>query len=96
MSAFQAYAGAYEFRGESYRWRCYATTRVHAVRHSDHRPLPKAPPGRKWLKQSPLHHEPNVAWLVDEGVEDFSHILLQMVAEPGSAPVRTERLAAAV
>jgi len=84
MSAFQAYAGAYEFGGESFAWRCYATTRIHAVRRRDHGPFPAATGGRKWVWQAPLHHEPEVAWLVDEGVDEFSQILLQV--QPAAAP----------
>jgi hypothetical protein len=82
MSAFQAYAGAYEHDGQLVDWRCYATTRVHAVRRRDHAPLPNAPAGRKWLWQSPLRQEPEVGWLVDETAGDFSHILLQIQVRP--------------
>ena len=80
MSAFQAYAGTYEHGGRSYVWRCYATTRVHAVRPRAHAPFPKPPRGRKWLSPSPTHHEPDVAWLVDDAAGEFSHILLQIRA----------------
>jgi hypothetical protein len=91
MSAFQAYAGVYEFGGEAFNWRCYATIRVHAVRPREHGPLPKPPLGRKWVWQRPLYHEPDVGWLVDDGAEGFSHILLQI--EPQRSP---NSLAAAV
>jgi hypothetical protein len=91
MSAFQAYAGAYDYAGRSFSWRCYATTRVHAVRSRDHAPFPKAPPGLKWLWQSPMHHEPEVGWLVDDCAQEFSHILLQIHPEAG-----VSRLAEAV
>jgi hypothetical protein len=82
MSAFQAYAGGYEFEGQSFGWRCYATTRVHAVRRREHAPLPPAPEGRTWRWQSSDRRQPEVAWLVDEGAEEFSHILLQIDPSP--------------
>jgi hypothetical protein len=78
MSAFHSYAGAYEHEGETFSWRCYATTRVHAVRHREHAPFPNAPAGRKWLWQAPSRREPEVGWLVDDRAEEFSHILLQI------------------
>ena len=93
MSAFQAYAGEYEYGDQSFSWRCYATARVHAVRRREHAPFPKAPSGRKWLWQSPLHHEPEVGWLVDETAEGFSHILLQIQQQQQAA---VSRLAEAV
>lgn len=79
MSAFQSYAGAYEFRGGRFTWRCYATTRVYGVRSADHGPLPKAPEGKKWIRLSPHQHgAAEVGWLVDETVVEFSQILLQV------------------
>jgi hypothetical protein len=83
MSAFQAYAGAYEFEGEAFNWRCYATARVHAVRRREHAPFPSAPPGRKWLWRSSQRLEPVVAWLVDEWADEFSHMLLQVQPNRG-------------
>jgi hypothetical protein len=85
MSAFQAYTGAYEYRGQSINWRCYATVRVHAVRRREHAPFPVAPPGRKWLWRSPFHDEPAVGWLVDETTPEFSHILLHVDARGPAA-----------
>jgi hypothetical protein len=92
MSAFQAYAGAYEFGDEAFSWRCYATIRVHAVRRQEHAPFPPAPSGRKWLWLSPMHAEPAVGWLVDDSADEFSHILLQITPQAA----RSERLAEAV
>jgi len=90
MSAFQAYAGAYEHEGGAFAWRCYATARIHEVRRREHGPLPRPPKGRKWV--SPARHgcEQDVSCLVDETVEEFSQILLQVQAaqrdaEPASA-----------
>jgi len=80
MSAFQAYAGAYEFAGDSYGWRCYATARVYEVRQKRHAPLPSAPEGRKWVAPPREAYEPDVACLVDASVQEFSQILLQVVA----------------
>ncbi|MFC3070416.1 hypothetical protein [Phenylobacterium soli] len=76
MSAFQAYGGAYEHDGRSFRWRCYATARVYEVREGD--PALPAPRGKKWIRKSPFRGEPEFSWLIDEAIEDFSHILLQM------------------
>jgi len=90
MSAFHAYAGAYEYCGQSFSWRCYATVRVHEVRRQEHSPFPTAPPGRKWLWHSPLHHEPDVGWLVDETAEEFSHILLQINPDVAASPRMAE------
>ena len=92
MSAFQAYAGNYEFGGEAFNWRCYATVRVHAVRQQEHGPFPTAPIGRKWIWRSPMHGEPTVGWLVDDQAYEFSHILLQIQPQV----VRAERMAEAV
>jgi hypothetical protein len=78
MSAFHSYSGAYEHEGQTFSWRCYANSRVHAVRHREHGPFPKAPPGRKWLTQPPSRREPEVGWLVDDRAEHFSHILFQI------------------
>ncbi len=85
MSAFQAYAGAYEHGGAAFSWRCYATTRIYEVRRSDHAPFPRAPDGRKWLSPAQHDHEPVVGCLVDERVDDFSQILLQVNPQAGSA-----------
>jgi hypothetical protein len=82
MSAFQAYAGAYEHEGGAFAWRCYATARIHEIRRREHGPLPRPPLGRKWLtpaRQGP-EIEQNISCLVDETVEEFSQILLQMQA----------------
>jgi hypothetical protein len=85
MSAFQAYAGAYEFAGSDYCWQCYATVRVHEVRQSGHWPFPEAPAGRKWLTAPRQNYEPAVGFLVDVTVEEFSQILLQV--QPQSQPI---------
>src|ERR1700761_5989433 len=91
MSAFQSYAGAYEFRGGRFIWRCYATARVYGVRRADHAPFPQPAEGKTWLQQPRApHHSIEVAWLVDQGVEDFSQILLQV--EP-DAPTHAARRA---
>jgi hypothetical protein len=81
MSAFQAYSGAYEFAGNSYGWRCYATARVYEVRQKRHAPLPSAPHGRKWVAPPREAYEADVTCLVDATVEEFSQILLQVEAE---------------
>lgn len=83
MSAFQAYAGAYEFDGGAYAWRCYATARIHEVRRREHGPPPPPPQGRKWVapaRQSLASGDkaPDVSCLVDETVDEFSQILLQV------------------
>lgn len=82
MSAFQSYAGAYEFDGGDFAWSCYATARVYEVRHSEHAPFPSAPHGCKWVLPEKTRHAPDVVCLVDEAVEEFSQILLQVVAQP--------------
>jgi hypothetical protein len=84
MSAFQAYAGAYESGGTFFNWRCYATARVHEVRTFDHGSLPDAPNGKRWVRKSRREGEPELAWLIDEATSDFSQILLQVEAQ---APV---------
>lgn len=81
MAAYQPYAGEYEYDGVVYRWRCYATAPIHQVRSRGHRPWPSAPPGRKWVYQTRHSHGPDVAWLVDQTLDDFSHILLQVVPQ---------------
>jgi len=91
MSAFQAYAGAYEFDGGAFSWRCYATARVYEVRQRGHAPLPRAPHGRKWVAPVQQAYEQAVECLVDDTVEEFSQILLQVEAR-SCAPV--ERRAA--
>lgn len=99
MSAFQAYAGAYEFEGGAYAWRCYATARIHEVRRREHGPLPRPPHGRKWVSAADLsparHAAPEVSCLVDETVEEFSQILLQVQPEPRNFLVRDAEPAAA-
>ena len=87
MSAFQAYGGAYEHDGGGYSWSCYATTRVYEIRRREHAPLPKAPNGRKWIAPVQQDYEDLVACLVDEAVEQFSQILLQV--KPQQRTVRT-------
>lgn len=95
MSAFQAYAGAYEFQGEAFAWRCYATARVHAVRKPEHTPFPAPASGLKWVWRSSSRHEPELAWLVDHDVDDFSLILAQVDAKPAPRRVvSTHRQAA--
>jgi len=85
MSAFQAYAGAYEHEGGAFAWRCYATARVHEIRRREHGPLPSPPAGRKWVSPTRQGHEQDVSCLVDETVEEFSQILLQVQAARASA-----------
>ncbi len=86
MSAFLAYGGAYEFAGRQYSWRCYATARVHEVRKREHGPDPKAPRGLKWVTTQVRHGEPEVIWLMDDGIDDFSQMLVQV--EPQYAAAR--------
>ena len=85
MSAFQPYAGAYEFGGETFSWRCYATARVYEIRPLAHAPLPAAPTGRKWIE--PLHkgRQLPACCLVDEAVAEFSQILMQVNPRPDTA-----------
>jgi hypothetical protein len=78
MSAFQPYAGAYEFDGGAYGWRCYATARVYEIRSGAHAPFPRPPQGRKWVAAPRKTYEPDAVCLVDEAVEEFSQILLQV------------------
>ena len=85
MSAFQAYAGAYEYDGASFGWRCYATARVYAIRHSAHAPFPAPPQGRKWIFPAQQDYKQVVGCMVDEAVEDFSQILLQVTPPPQAA-----------
>lgn len=80
MSAFQAYAGAYEFEGGAFAWRCYATARIHEIRRREHGPPPPPPQGRKWVSPACQGFEQDVSCLVDETVEEFSQILLQIQA----------------
>lgn len=82
MSAFQAYAGAYEHEGGAFAWRCYATARIHEIRRREHGPLPRPPQGRTWLTPASQgrQSEQDVSCLVDETVEEFSQILLQVQA----------------
>jgi|SwirhisoilCB3_FD_contig_31_12492252_length_409_multi_7_in_0_out_0_1 hypothetical protein len=84
MSAFLAYGGAYEFAGREYRWRCYATARVYEVRKREHSPSPQAPNGRQWVTPQNDRRDPGVMWLMDEGIEDFSQMLVQV--EPQAPP----------
>ncbi len=82
MSAFQAYAGAYEFGGASYNWRCYATARVYDARKQEHGPFPPAPQGRKWIAVSDGRAtDLALSWLIDEDTADFSQILVQVEPE---------------
>ena len=82
MSAFQSYAGAYDFDGGEFAWRCYSTARVYEVRLGDHAPLPNAPAGQKWVLAERTRNAPDVVCLVDETVSEFSQILLQVEAMP--------------
>jgi hypothetical protein len=84
MPAFQAYAGDYEFDGKRFSWRCYATTRLYEIRSADHAPFPQAPQGRKWMSPVQQDYERTVGCLVDEAVEDFSQILLQVSPKPAA------------
>lgn len=86
MSAFQSYAGAYEFDGCDFAWRCYATTRVYEVRRSEHTPFPSALSGRKWVLSERTRLAPDVVCLVDETVDEFSQILLQVEEMPRLSP----------
>lgn len=94
MSAFQAYAGAYEHRGRRVRWRCYATVRIYDLRRSEHAPLPPAPAGKKWTGHPPHSRDTEVHWMVDESVADFSQILLQVESD-APAPERRAKVLAA-
>ncbi|CAN7398554.1 hypothetical protein LJR219_002476 [Phenylobacterium sp. LjRoot219] len=89
MSAFQAYAGAYEFDGGAYAWRCYATARIHEIRRREHGPPPPPPTGRKWVapaRQGPdCSNGQDVSCLVDEAVDEFSQILLQVQPQARAA-----------
>ena len=89
MSAFQSYAGAYKHEGGVYDWRCYATAPVYEIRCRDHAPFPAAPKGRKWASPAQQDHEIMVACLVDDAVEEFSQILLQVNPQL-EEPVRTQ------
>lgn len=95
MSAFQAYAGAYEFDGGAFGWRCYATARVYEIRSGEHAPFPKPPQGRKWVAPPRQDYEPDVSCLVDEAVEEFSQILLQVQPHPEAAARPAQRRAEA-
>jgi hypothetical protein len=86
MSAFTAYAGAYEFDGRPFIWRCYATARVVEVRASDHIPRSPPPRGLKWVRRSRHKGDVEFVWLVEAPTEDFSHILLRV--EPGDRPAK--------
>jgi hypothetical protein len=93
MSAFLAYGGAYEFDGREYRWRCYATARVHALRKREHGPNPNPPMGLKWITTKSRHQgEPELSWLLDEDIGEFSQMLVQV--EPLSASIRKGQFAA--
>jgi hypothetical protein len=90
MSAYQSYTGAYEHEGGAFAWRCYATARIHEIRRREHGPLPRPPQGRKWVSPGRQAYQQDVSCLVDEAVEEFSQILLQVQAtqrdaEPASA-----------
>lgn len=95
MSAFQSYSGAYEFGGGDFAWRCYATARIYDVRRSEHAPLPSAPQGRKWLVAERTRHAPDVCCLVDDAVNEFSHILLQVEMMPRLCPESRPAVASA-
>ena len=86
MSAFQSYAGVYEFAGARFLWRCYATVRVYEVRNREHRPHPPAPAGKKWIWKEIDHHGREAGCLVDGQVTDFSQILLHVEPEPRRQP----------
>lgn len=79
MSAFSAYDGAYEFDGAQYRWRCYATARVHEMRKGEHGPFSRPPKGKKWISvKGRRASDPTLNLLLDEGVTDFSQMLTQV------------------
>lgn len=79
MSAFLSYAGAYEYNGRQYQWRCYATARVHGLRKREHGPNPKPPQGLDWVAVRSRHEgEPELSWLVEKGAAEFSQMLVQV------------------
>lgn len=78
MSAFIAYGGAYEFAGRQYRWRCYATARVHEIRKREHGPSPLPPEGLQWVASEGRRGDPEVICLMDESVGEFSQMLVQV------------------
>ena len=88
MSAFLAYGGAYEFAGRQYRWRCYATARVHAIRKREHVLDPKAADGLIWVSGQGRRGDPDVLCLMDEGAENFSQMLIQIEAQMPPPPRR--------
>lgn len=83
MSAFQPYAGDYQKGGVVVHWQCYATVRIEGVRYADGEPLPAAPQGKKWLRAAERDGQPAVTCLVEDVVEEFSQILLQIRTAPG-------------
>lgn len=79
MSAFLAYGGVYEFDGRQYRWRCYATVRVHALRKREHEPHPQPARGLKWITfRGRRPDDPELSGLVDESAGEFSQMLAQV------------------
>jgi hypothetical protein len=78
VAAFQAYEGTYADDFGSFRWKCYATARVHEIRTFGG-PLPCPPEDRKWVRKSQYasgdHH---LAVLVDASTDDFSQMLSQI------------------
>lgn len=85
MAAFQPYAGAFTWEGETYRWNCYATCPVYEVR-SYAQSLPDPPDGRKWvLKPRRTGDDPELAVLVDRETTDFSQMLTQIGAATAAA-----------
>ena len=78
MSAFAPYAGAYEYAGALYGWRCYSTARVHELRRREHAPQ-AAPPGKKWIPLERRHRsDPLLSALMDEVAAEFSQMLAQI------------------
>jgi hypothetical protein len=81
MSAFVGYDGVYKHQDETFIWRCYATARVYDMRCGDHAPLPPAPVRKRWASARHRRFEKPVAFLVDEGVTEFSQMLVQVLGE---------------
>jgi hypothetical protein len=92
MSAFSAYDGAYEFNGDQYSWRCYATARVHELRKGDHAPFPKPPAGKKWITvRGRRQSDQTLTLLLDESITDFSQMLVQIEPRTFARSERSER-----
>jgi hypothetical protein len=94
MSAFLSYDGAYEYDGRRYRWRCYATARVHGLRKREHGQNSEAPQGLKWIAiRTRFEGEPELDCLLDAETGDFSQMLVNVEAQ-AATPEREGELAA--